>query len=302
VGRFSVLIGRSSTADERRIFETLESLRRQQDAPAYEVIVADRCGDAVTREIEARYPEVRLLRLPPRTPLPELRAAALDVAAGSHVVVIEDHCIASADWLRAIASAFEEAPAGTVAIGGCVENGVRDSALDHATFLCEYSAFTPPVAEGPTASLPGMNIAYERRALAAVDRALFREGFWETTVHPVLVAAGGAFRSTGRIRLVHSKKFRARFFVRQRYVYSRHYAARRFQAGRRGARALAFALTPLLPALLLARITANARAAGRVRSELLPALPWLALFAIVWAWGEMVGYAAGPGDSLSEIE
>ncbi len=300
--RFSVLIGRASTEDERRILETLESLRRQQEAPQYEVILADRRDDAVTREIEARYPEVRLLRLPRGTSLPRLRAAALDAAGGTHVAVTEDHCIAPPGWLQAMARAFDEAPPGTVAIGGGVENGVRDTALDHATFLCEYSAFLSPVAEGPATAVPGINIAYERRALDAVEPGRFADGFWETTVHPELLAAGGAFRSTGGIRVVHSKRFRAGVFARQRYLYSRHHAGRRFGGGRWHARALAFALTPVLPPVLLVRIARNALHAGRLRSELLPALPWLAVFVIIWAWGEMVGYALGAGDSLSEIE
>jgi hypothetical protein len=299
---FSVLIGRVSTEDGGRILETLESLRRQEGGHPCEVIVADRRDDEVSRRIERDYPEVALIRCPPQTPLPELRAAALDRAAGRYVVVTEDHCVPAADWLDGMARAFRAAPAGTAAVGGCVENGVRDTPLDWATFLCEYSGFLAPVAEGETAVLPGMNVAYERRVLQDLDRSLLTQGFWETTVHPVLRQAGRTLFSTNGAKLLHCKRFSFGLFVRQRFLYSRYYAGLRFARGQRVRRAIAFAAAPLLPPILLYRVIRQTRAKGRPRSELLPALPLLAVFVFVWAWGEMVGYALGAGNALARIE
>ena len=44
------------------------------------------------------------------------------------------------------------------------------------------------------------------------------------------------------------------------------------------------------------------RAKRRLQGELLSALPYLGLFVIVWAIGEMVGYLRGTGDALAKIE
>jgi hypothetical protein len=201
-----------------------------------------------------------------------------------------------------MARAFRDAPPGTAAVGGCVENGVRDTPLDWATFLCEYSQLLEPVAEGASTTLPGMNVAYERDALRDIDRARFTSGFWETTVHPELLKAGRTLYSTSGIRILHSKRFSFGLFARQRFVYSRYYAGRRFGRGQRARRALACAATPMLPALLLYRMFRQVQARKRLRAEFLSALPMLSVFVVIWAWGEMVGYALGEGGALAKIE
>ncbi len=299
---FSVLIGRVGTEDGERILEALAALGRQAGAGPYEVIVADRLADATTREIEARFPQVRLLHVPPGTTLPAMRATALGEARGRYVAVTEDHCIAPPDWLANVARAFAEAPPDTVAIGGAVENGVDDTWLDHATFLCEYSAFLAPMREGEPANLPGMNVAYVRSALERIDQQALSAGFWESTAHPALVRAGGRLRASARVRIVHAKRFRPGFFIRQRFAYSRHYAARRFDPSQSALRALALVVSVVLPPLLLARIARAVLSKPGHGGELLAALPWLAVFVVVWAAGEMAGYALGEGDSLAQIE
>ena len=299
---FSVLIGRVGTEDGARILEALAALGRQAGAGPYEVIVADRLADATTREIEARFPQVRLLHVPPGTTLPAMRTTALGEARGRYIAVTEDHCIAPPDWLASFARAFAEAPPGTVAIGGAVENGVADTPLDHATFFCEYSAFLAPVAEGPAESLPGMNVAYVRAALGHLDAGDLAAGFWESTAHPALARAGGRLLSTNRVRIVHAKKFRPGFFLRQRFLYSRHFAGTRFRSSHPARRALACAATIVLPGVLLARIVRSVLAKPGARAHLPAAIPWLSLFVITWSLGEMIGYAAGPGGALPRIE
>lgn len=297
---FSVLVGLVGTVERERILETLAALRAQAGGHTWEAILADRRNDAVSARIRAEFPEATLLACAPGTPLPELRARALERAAGRYVVVTEDHCVPAPGWLDAMARAFERAPAGTAAVGGCVDNGVTATALDWATFLCEYAALAPPVAEGPADVLPGMNVAYEAGALRAFDRALLGAAFWETAVHPRLRAAGRTLYSTNAIALRHCKAFPAALFIRQRYAYSRHFAGTRF-AGR-PRRWLALAATPLLPPLVLWRICRESLRRARLRAALPRALPWLALFTVAWAWGEAVGYARGPGASLAQIE
>lgn len=299
---FSVLIGLVSTEDGERIFETLRALRAQQGAHPHEVILADRRNDDLSRRIAAEFPEAILLPCPAGCTLPELRTRALERSTGRYAVVTEDHCVPEADWLEGFARAFREAPAGTAAVGGCVENGVHDSALDWATFLCEYSAFVAPVAEGSATVLPGMNIAYDGALLRAFGRERLASGFWESTVHPALLQRPGALRSTGAVRLRHSKRFTFGHFARQRYLYSRYYAGSRFGTRDGLARAIAFLASPLLPPLLLIRMRRHLRSRGRLGREFASALPLLAIFVMIWAWGEMVGYALGAGGALGEIE
>jgi hypothetical protein len=301
---FSILVGRVSTEDSGRILELLDALQAQESAPAYEVILADRRQDGVSACIRAKFPEVQLLSCPPGTSLPELRTLAFDKSRGDYIVVTEDHCVPSKRWLAGMVEAFRTAPAETVAVGGSVENGVCETALDWATFLCEYSSFVGPVRSGPvpSSSVPGMNVAYRRSAIAEIDRAVLTRGFWETTVHPLLAEQGLSFYLSDGIRILHKKKFSLRLFATQRFLYSRYYAGIRFGPDQTAARLAMCALTVALPPVLLFRMTKNIIAKKRLFPELIRALPHLTLFALIWAYGEAVGYMFGPGDALSRIE
>ncbi len=300
--KFSVVAGRVSTEDSARVLELLESLRGQTGNHACEIILADRRNDLISRRIAEAYPHVTLIPCEPEATLPEMRARALDRATGEYVVVTEDHCVPPSDWLASISAAFEHAPHGTVAVGGCVENGVCDTALDWATFICEYAMFVRPVAEGPTHGLPGMNVAYRRDALLGLERGRLTQGFWETTVHPELLARGGILFSSNAIRIDHCKKFSFGLFAAQRFIYSRYYAGLRFPRDAYARRIVGFLGSVALPPLLLLRMTRNLWGKGRLRREYLRALPYLSIFLVIWAVGEMAGYLAGTGPALRQIE
>lgn len=296
----SVLIGLVSTEDRARILETLAALEDGQDGHTCEVVLVDRRpDDGVAAEIRRRHPSVLLLRAKATASLPQMRTLALDHSSGDIVAVTEDHCVPASGWLASIAAAMRDPT--VVAVGGPVENGVRDTSFDWATFLCEYSAFSPPAPEGDTDLLPGMNVAYRRAALSALPRERLLEGFWETTVHGRIRDGGCRFTSRNDMRMFHCKKFTVGLFFRQRFIYSRYFAALRFGRGAVAARAAATAASLILPPVLLWRMIRACSRKG-LRSEMLRALPVLAALTIVWSAGEMWGYMFGEGTALSEIE
>lgn len=299
---YSVVIGVVSSKDRARILETLQALRDQVNAPPFEVILADRRQDEISERIRDLFPEVRWLACEPSMSVPELRTRGLEEARGDIIVVTEDHCVPPRHWLAAIAAAFRRAPPGTLAVGGCVENGVNSRALDWATFLCEYAACMEPILEGRTTWLPGMNVAYRRVALAGVARSLLTQGFWETTLHPHLARREQGLYATNAIRLVHAKRFTFGLFARQRFLYSRHFAGSRFHRSAKLRRLLACAMCVGLPPLLLFRIARELTRRRRLLPQLARALPVLLVFVVIWAAGEMVGYCLGPGNSLARIE
>ncbi len=298
---FSILIGRVSTEDHRRVLEALDALRAQDVPIPYEVVIVDRRDDEVTAEIRENYPEVRLSVCPRTATLPEMRTVALGDSTAPFVAVTEDHCVPPSDWLRTFQDALNRHP-DTVVIAGCVINGVKDRALDWATYLCEYTGTAPPVPEGPNAQLAGMNVVYRRAALEGVSRDLLQKGFWETTVHPVLAARHQGLMSTNHIRIFHCKKFSFRLFAAQRFIYSRYFAGIRFTPEQRARRMLAAVITPVLPLLLVARLAHALSAKQDLRGPALRALPYLLVFFVIWAAGEIVGYVRGPGDALRQIE
>ncbi len=299
---FSILIGRVSTEDSDRILETLTVLRKQKGENSYQVVIVDRLHDAITNRIEGDFPEARLIRCTIDATLPAMRAEALAAAKGNYVIVTEDHCVPSDDWLEQFRRAIDAAPENTIAVGGCVENGVSDTALDWATFFCEYSGALAPVAEGVADGVPGMNVAYRRTAFENVDEAILKKGFWETTLHPLLKQKGLKFFSSNAIVLNHCKKFSLGLFCRQRYVYSQYYAGIRFSRDATAKRLSAAIGTLALPPVLLWRMTGHIIRKNRLQKEFVRALPYLVLFSLIWAAGEIAGYLKGPGEALAEIE
>jgi hypothetical protein len=297
----SVILGRVSTEDGDRVLETIAALDPEHSGATCEIVIADRLQDAITERIKVEHPHVRLIACPPGTTLPEMRLRAFKESTGSIVAVTEDHCVPGTGWARQVRDAFANGGDDLAAVGGSVVNGVCERGLDWATFICEYSFFTPPVAEGRTTDLPGMNVAYCRSVLEAADPERLRSGFWETTLHPLLVAEGRTLHSFNSLVMLHKKRFSWRLFASQRFIYSRYYAGLRYQGAGVVLRLAAGARSLLLPPILLLRMIRAAAAKGLQR-EFLRALPSLSSFIVVWAVGEGVGALIGPGNALSRIE
>lgn len=297
----AVVLGRVSTEDTDRVIETIEALDPAVSGEPCEIVIADRLQDNLTKRIRRDYPQVKVIDCPPDMTLTEMRTLAFEASSAPIVAVTEDHCVPAPGWATTVRKAFEERGPDLVAVGGSVVNGVTDTGLDWATYLCEYSFFSPPVAQGESAILPGMNVAYRRTALESVPRELLVSGFWETTVHPLLVERGKKLLSLNELVMFHKKRFSWGLFASQRFIYSRYYAGLRFGDAALPKRAAASLASLALPPLLLMRAIKAARAKGLGR-EMLRASPYLLPLYFVWAVGESVGAWKGPGNALAMIE
>ena len=297
----AVVLGRVSTEDGDRVIETIAALDTAVTGERCEIIIADRLQDALTDTIRAEYPQVRLIDCPFDMSLPEMRTLAFEASSAQIIAVTEDHCVPTPGWAKTITTAFDNGGPALVAVGGSVVNGVTDTGLDWATYLCEYSYFSPPVTEGNCGILPGMNVAYRREALERLPRDRLTSGFWETTVHPLLLQHGGQFHSLNDLVMLHKKRFSWGLFARQRFIYSRYFAGLRFGDAPLPKRVFASVASLALPPLLLMRAIKAARSKG-LGGEMWRAAPYLLGFYCIWAVGESVGALRGPGNALIMIE
>ena len=272
----------------------LDALERH--APTAEVVVAD-WTDEVTREhVRERWPDVNLLSFDEPTTVPELRAAGIFAAQAPHVAVIEDHCDVVPSWADAIVAAHR---AGHRVVGGPIRNARTRRLRDWAAFFCEYSAFMEPMESGSVRGLPGMNVSYDRSALAAIDD-LLSAGHWESWLHPRLLERGFELWSEPAILLEHAKDFGFVEFLSQRYHYSRSYAGlRNPELGRK--RVLYALGSPLLVPLAYLRIARNVRARRAYGRAFRRATPLVLLYTVVWAAGEAIGYVFGGGRSILKV-
>jgi len=266
------------------------------NAPEAEVIVADWTDEPTRELVRTRFPSVVLLSFDEPRTVPELRAAGILAATAPYVAVIEDHCNVTEKWAERIVAAHR---AGHAAVGGPVRNVVTERARDWAAFLCEYSTYMEPAEAGPVDDLPGMNVSYDRSALAAIDD-LLREGRWESWLHAGLRARGFELWLEPDAVIDHAKDFGFREFLSQRYHYSRSYAGMRNPD--LGAKRVAYALgSPLLAPLMTYRVARNVLGRRRHAADLARATPLILLYSSVWAGGEAIGYAFGGGRSLLRV-
>ncbi|HEY8726367.1 MAG TPA: glycosyltransferase [Gaiellaceae bacterium] len=265
--------------------------------PEAEIVVADCSNEETRQRVREEWPEVTLVGFEEPTSVPALRAAGIAAASAPHIAVIEDHCVVRNGWSTRLLAGHR---AGRSIVGGPIRNGSTDRLRDWAGFLFEYSAYMEPGPEGAVSELLGMNVSYDRRAIAAIDD-LLREGKWESWLHARLRERGFELYSDSKASLDHVKDFGFREFAAQRFHYARAFAGMRTADLGRRRFLYAFGAPTLVP-LLYARLARNVLRRGRHRREFLLATPLLLVYVVVTAIGEAVGFAFGGGRSLLRVK
>jgi GT2 family glycosyltransferase len=156
----------------QRLRALLDSLR-QQEGPAFEVIVVDNASSDDTLRVvgeadAAADAHVRAIHLPQPMGPAIARNRGWRLARGELIVFTDDDVVASPDWLKPIAAAHERDP--DAVIQGRTEPDPREA---H-----KLSAFArSQSATGPGPWFQTCNIAYPRALLERLGG--FDESFWE---------------------------------------------------------------------------------------------------------------------------
>lgn len=280
--------------------ECLDHLLRQEGGHPYEVIVVDRCGEALRQELKRRFPqpEIRVIAAPEGTTIPKLRAMGMTQAHGKTIAILEDHCNVNPRWFATIARLVAQ---GCEAMGGPVRNGAVVRLTDWAVFFVEYARFMPPIPTGEVDAIAGSSAVYDRAMLGRLGPELGQE-VWEHFLHGRMRELGVKFVNDPGLEVEHKKEFPFGYFMSQRYHYSRSFAGMRL-AGAPLVKRIAYAgATVLLPPLLLWRMARILAAKGGQMGRFVTALPLLFAFMLSYAWGEAIGALGGPGQSLAQVE
>lgn len=275
---------------------TLRALDALRERGKMEVVVVEASGGTTREALRAHRPAVTLLEAD-RQAIPRLRYQGIVRTTGKVVAILEDHTTVRADWASTLLERHK-GPWG--AVGGPVENG-KGGLVNWAAYFCEYSPYMGPVAEGETRDLPGNNIAYKRPHLLKHAKVL-DEGKWESWINDRIRADGVPIASTNAMVVRHIKPFRLFHFLIQRFHFARSYAGMRRVDQSWPKRLMYGAGSAVLPALLTARVTRTVLAKRRHLGRFVAIFPLVVLFLSVGALGEMIGYLAGPGQSLEKVE
>jgi len=280
------------------ITRCLESLAPQCAQASVEVIVADRIGGDVATSIERAFPWVTLLRRPEGESVPDLRRHGIGAGHGTHVAIIEEHCVAREDWVATLLRCIREPAA---AIGGPVVDANYARLVDWAVYFTEYNSYMPPVRRGETSDVCAANCVYRRDILLQYLPAA-GSGYWEAGVNQTLLARGERFLCEPDLVVYHTGPFGLRYYLWQRFLFSRAFAGIRRAYVSPAVRLVYLVLAPLLVPLLLARTAQRVFTKRHRVGTFLQVLPLLIPITVTYVVGEWIGFLIGPGDSLSKIE
>ncbi len=278
--------------------ECLAAICNQKCNFDYEIIVVNRTGNDSSEYIQKNFPRVKLISLDSSCGIPEMRFAAISQSGGRYVAITEDHCIVPTDWLVKMHGAHQN---GFEVVGGAVENKSCHRLMDWAVFLCEYSSFMPQVTNGETDFVTGNNTSYLRSALKQIDQKLLKD-YWEYFIHAELKRHGAMFFSISSLIVNHKKRFGFIYYLKQRFYYSRSFAAMRSNQQNSSKNLLFLTYIPMLPFHQIAKIYLNVQRKKRNFKEFFLSLPLIFVFMLSYALGEAIGCLFGEEDSLSKVE
>lgn len=276
---------------------------RSVEAEARELnaeIIVVACG---TKEYASRiqnaFPFIEVVHRAERETIPQLRRHGVLRARADVVAIIEEHCVADPKWLQQALTALDDPS--YVAAGGPVVDHAYRRLRDWVVYFCEYNGYLPPVPSGEIWELNGANIAYRRQILMNHDD-LLAQGYWEASLHPVLLGKGLKFVSVPNMVVRHRGPFNYIYYLKQRYWFSRAFAGHRAKNMPLVKRLIYSVAAPIVPFLLFSRMTKRVLSKQCRVDKYIRTFPLLFPALTVYVAGEWVGYLAGPGDALTKVE
>ncbi|MBA2271794.1 MAG: glycosyltransferase [Chthoniobacterales bacterium] len=286
---FSVVI--ASWSGTATLIRCLESLLPQVGAA--EVIVACRGESDFLAELKRRFGGVHFINGGRDASVFRLRSLGVREARGASIAMLEDHAAVCDDWVRAI---FAGSAKGKAIVGGPIENDPRASLYDWALYFVEYGIYMPPMPAGETPILSGVNIAYEREALASC-RGIWDSVFYETDVNAALSGAGYKLFMLPEACVESRLQMGLREAMEHLFTGGRHFGEFRKLQSSSATRLLLVLAAPAILFVLLFRIVRQTAARQPARlGKILLGLPYLVLLLGAWSAGEAASYLRSAKD------
>ena len=280
----SVSVVVAAWQDIAGLAECLDALASQH-GNGTEVIVVSNA--TCPPHLKHRYGDVAWVEAAGDLPIPALWGLGMQRSSRDVVALTTAHFTPAADWVPAIRSSHSRLD--SPAIGGPIDPPRGGGLVDWATYFMRYSAYARCDREEAREDLAGDNASYKRAAVLA-HADLLRDGFWEQDFHRRFRRAGGTLTLVPQMRVRQRLSFGFRRFLRQRFAHGRRFGRTRLAGRGAGAGVVHLLASPLVPAILLARITGRVLRGGRDLGPFVAALPVLGCFILAWTAGEASGY------------
>jgi hypothetical protein len=291
----SVVVVAGRRRDRAR--EVAEAVRAQAGVARLELLIADlEPGAAAIEAVDLRVDCGGLS-------YGAARARATHRASAPIVAFLEDHCLPTPGWSDTLVEAYNGGP--WVAVGYGFENDNPEHWVSRQSMMADYGWWQYAAERGPVRALASNNVSYRRDTLLACGDELETLLAPDQLLHERLARRGDALFWECRATVRHRNATRIDHVLGANLAYARVHAARRAHVGGWSRRRRAFyglVVSPLSPALRIARF---GRAIG-VKTEawraFLPALPFVGLTYGVSASGSGIGYLVGLGDAEAHFD
>jgi len=284
------------------IGKCLSSLLAQKTIEPFEVIVADSSDDDTLAMVAEHFPQIRLVRLQGRHYAGSARNAALAIARGPIVALIDADCTVPADWVERILAAHRGSP--SLAIGGAIDNSARSSMIGWASYFCEFSRWMPCGRLRLMGDVAGTSMSYKREVFERYGRFIQGTYCSDTEFHWRLARNGQAVLFDPSILVEHAGIESLPRYLAHEFAHGRFFARvrGRFKGFSRPRKVLYGLCSPLVFLMVLARTVRNVLPCRDYRLFLWKAFPALTLGIACWCAGEAVGYFDGLRQSIVPLE
>ena len=224
-------------------------------------------------------------------------AAGIRKANAPVVALTEDHSFPEVNWAQVLIAAHEQRWA---AVGPSIKNGNPDNMLSWADFYASYSEWTQPISSGSVRHLPGHNSSYKKDILLTYGDQLESLMQAESVLHRYLRARGYQLWLESNTYTLHLNFTAWTPWIKAQYYTGRQFAATWAQPWSWPRRMLFTVASPGIPLIRLWRIQKHIRLA-HAAGFFIRLLPVLLAGLLVNGLGQMMGYAAGAGDSIRKV-
>lgn len=271
-----------------RLVPHLRALRGRQEL---EVVIVTLPGslEEVRASLPDDFPAVRVVAHDTIRPMGGARAAGVRAATAPIVFLGETHSFPEPGFAEAILRAAEGS--WDVLVPG-FQNANPENAISWSNYLMDYGSWHRTLPGGEIAGGPTWNVAYRKRVLVAHDRDLDRMLSHGDILSQAFHAAGYRTVFEPSAVIAHANLSQARWWFEQRYLAGLLVGESRRQRWAPARRLVYAAATPLIPAVLIARLR-GAIDAGRSDGMGFVAIPALLVGAVFRTVGELVAYLGG---------
>lgn len=274
--------------DYAAIRQTIANLIAQTAAAQLELIIVAPSQAAIQLPAETgAFGAVAIVEVGKIISTPAARIAGAKVARAPLVAFVEDHAIYDPYWAEALIDAHRQ---GHAVVGGMFGNANPASLVSWANLLTEYGEWMNPVAR-TMPHLPGHNSSYKKEILLSYGSELEAKFVFESVLHWDLLKRGYTLFFEPRAKIYHVNYSRVTPTLQLRFYSGAVFASARSRHWSMFKRLAFVAGAPLIPLVRFIRTLRNLRGASIPGWVMPRVLPWMLLFLIFDAMGELVGYA-----------